>query len=75
MNVCGFRLAAPRTFVFALRPDAARELDDLLRVWSTNLLGLSKGITRVRTTSLIRGCYPTEPENATSPDAAVAAAV
>ncbi len=51
-----FRLAEPREFVFDLAPDAARELDALLKVWTATLRGLTKGVTRMRTTSLIRQC-------------------
>jgi radical SAM superfamily enzyme YgiQ (UPF0313 family) len=51
-----FRLDAAQSFVFELAPDAARELDGLLRTWTTDLRGLTKGITRMRTTSLIRRC-------------------
>jgi radical SAM superfamily enzyme YgiQ (UPF0313 family) len=53
-----FRLAAAQPFVFELAPDAARELDGLITTWSTDLRGLTKGITRMRTTSLIRRCRP-----------------
>jgi radical SAM superfamily enzyme YgiQ (UPF0313 family) len=51
-----FRLAEPRAFVFDLAPDAERELSGLIDVWTTSLRGLTKGITRMRTTSLIRRC-------------------
>jgi len=57
-----FRLPAPRAFVFALAPDAARQLDGLITTWSTDLRGLTKGITRLRTTALIRNCQPAERE-------------
>jgi hypothetical protein len=55
-----FRLATPREFTFELAPDAARELDALLKVWTATLRGLTKGVTRMRTTSLIRQCRPLE---------------
>lgn len=59
-NAAAFRLPRPRAFVFELAPDAARELDGLLATWSTDLRGLTKGITRLRTTSLIRRCRPAQ---------------
>jgi len=55
-----YRLAAAQPFVFELAPDAARELDGLITTWSTDLRGLTKGITRMRTTSLIRRCRQAE---------------
>ncbi len=51
-----FRLAEPTAFLFELAPEAARELEGLLQVWPTTLRGLTKGVTRMRTTSLIRRC-------------------
>jgi radical SAM superfamily enzyme YgiQ (UPF0313 family) len=53
-----FRLPQARSFVFELSSDAATELAHLLQVWGTSLRGLTKGITRLRTTSLIRCCRP-----------------
>jgi radical SAM superfamily enzyme YgiQ (UPF0313 family) len=55
-----FRLSAPRQFVFELNPEAARELDGLIQVWTLSLRGLTKGVTRMRTTALIRGCRPAD---------------
>ncbi len=62
-----FRLPQPQIFEFALQPEAARELDGFLKVWSTSLLGLSKGITRVRTKSLMRECRPATMVSAFAP--------
>jgi radical SAM superfamily enzyme YgiQ (UPF0313 family) len=53
-----FRLPAPTRFVFDLAHEAGRELDGLIAVWTTSLRGLTKGVTRMRTTSLIRRCRP-----------------
>ena len=53
-----FRLVPRRPFVFELDSDAARELSALIDVWTTSLRGLTKGLTRMRTTSLIRRCRP-----------------
>jgi len=57
-DVDAFRLNPRRQFVFDLDPEAARELSALLDVWTTSLRGLTKGVTRMRTTSLIRRCRP-----------------
>jgi radical SAM superfamily enzyme YgiQ (UPF0313 family) len=53
-----FQLGERRDFVFDLEHEAARELSALLDVWTTSLRGLTKGVTRMRTTSLIRRCRP-----------------
>lgn len=53
-----FRLPVARQFVFELKPEAARELDGLIQVWTLSLRGLTKGVTRMRTTALIRECRP-----------------
>jgi radical SAM superfamily enzyme YgiQ (UPF0313 family) len=53
-----FRLEAPQDFRFELSAEAAVELEHLIDVWTTSLRGLTKGITRMRTTSLIRSCRP-----------------
>jgi hypothetical protein len=57
-DMARFRLQTPQAFVFELTPDAVRELDGLIATWSTDLRGLTKGITRMRTTSLLRHCRP-----------------
>ena len=55
-DIDAFRLAQRREFIFDLEPEAARELSALLDVWTTSLRGLTKGVTRMRTRSLIRRC-------------------
>jgi hypothetical protein len=55
-DVAAYRLDGRREFIFDLDPEAARELSGLLDVWTTSLRGLTKGVTRMRTTSLIRRC-------------------
>ena len=71
-DVRSFRLPAARPFHFELTPEAARELDGLIRVWSTSLRGLTKGVTRMRSTALIRQCRPAAADR---PDVEPAAAV
>jgi hypothetical protein len=68
-----FRLDGPQPFLFDLTPDAATELDHLTQVWTTSLRGLTKGITRMRTTSLIRRCRPVAEDSGISERAAPAA--
>ena len=71
-DVRSFRLPAARPFHFELTPEATRELDGLIRVWSTSLRGLTKGVTRMRSTALIRQCRPAAADR---PDVEPAAAV
>jgi hypothetical protein len=49
------------TLVVMGGPNICLEPDRQLATWSTNLRGLTKGITRMRTTSLIRHCRPAGP--------------
>lgn len=53
-----FCLGAPVPFVFELSPQATRELEAALRVWSTSLTGLTKGVTRIRAAAQVRECRP-----------------
>ena len=55
-EVEAYRLVAPAAFRFALSEDAAREVSHLVDVWSMSLKGLTKGITRMRSTALERRC-------------------
>lgn len=55
-----FKLPTPQEFEFALEPADARELDQLIAVWTLSLRGLTKGVTRIRRSALIRGCHPVE---------------
>jgi radical SAM superfamily enzyme YgiQ (UPF0313 family) len=59
-DAASFRLPAPRPFRFELAPDAADELDRLIQVYTTSVRGLTKGVTRMRSTSLIRRCTPVD---------------
>ncbi len=43
-----------RTMTFRLSEDGARELESAFRVWSSELTGLTKLVTRIRVTSQIR---------------------
>ena len=56
-----FRLPDRQEFLFALDPEAERELDGLIAVWTLSLRGLTKGITRMRTTALQRTCTRSAP--------------
>lgn len=55
-----FALGAPRAFSFELSDEAAHELKAALDVWSSSMLGLSKGVTRIRPQAQIRACRPTD---------------
>ena len=41
--------------------DGAAEIEALLRTWTASLVGLTKGVTRIRTTSLLRKCRRIDP--------------
>jgi len=49
-----FRNEAPRRAEFALPPDASKELEDAIGVWTMSQIGLSKGIVRMRNSVLTR---------------------
>ena len=53
-----YRLPASRRFVFELSPQATRELEAAVRTWSTSLVGLTKGVTRIRAAAQVRDCWP-----------------
>jgi len=55
-DVRPYRLSSPQEFVFQLPPESARELRAGFEVWTASLKGLTKGITRIRTTAQIREC-------------------
>jgi hypothetical protein len=53
-----YRRPTPETFEFRLSEEGARELQAALAVWTHNLKGLSKLVTRIQTASQIRECHP-----------------
>ncbi len=53
-DASGFRWEEPRDVEFFLPDDRRRELDAALRVWSTSVKGLTKGVTRIRARSQVR---------------------
>jgi radical SAM superfamily enzyme YgiQ (UPF0313 family) len=61
-DVARFRLASPTPFVAALPEDSVREIRGLFDVWTTSLMGLTKGITRIRAEAQVRVCRSVEPE-------------
>jgi radical SAM superfamily enzyme YgiQ (UPF0313 family) len=56
-----FRLPSSGHFLFELPADAVAEIEALLQTWTASLVGLTKGVTRIRTTSLLRTCRRIEP--------------
>jgi radical SAM superfamily enzyme YgiQ (UPF0313 family) len=58
-----YRLAEPIEFEFRLNEEAMRELDAALQVWTTELKGLTKMVTRIKTSWQVRDCYATYPEH------------
>jgi radical SAM superfamily enzyme YgiQ (UPF0313 family) len=65
-----FRLPEPRRFVFELDEEGSRELANALEVWTTEMKGLSKLVTRIKIDWQVRHCRP---DGAVQPQALVAA--
>ncbi len=59
-DVRPFRLSSARDFVFRLSSEAENELAAALRVWTTSLRGLTKGVTRIRPSAQVRSCEPAQ---------------
>jgi len=55
-DVRSFRLSPAREVVFRLSPEGEAELKSALRVWTTSLSGLTKGVTRIRASAQVRHC-------------------
>ncbi len=53
-----FRYPAPVECRFELTPEGSRELDSALNVWTTEIKGLSKLVTRINVNSQVRRCIP-----------------
>ena len=60
-NPAPFRLAGPTLFEAALPEDSASELRGLFDIWTTSLMGLTKGVTRIRAEAQLRECRPVRP--------------
>ena len=58
-NPSAYRLREPTQFVFKLNADGEDELSKALIVWTTDIRGRSKLVTRVRTESQVRRCRRT----------------
>ncbi|MBW2445983.1 MAG: radical SAM protein, partial [Deltaproteobacteria bacterium] len=56
-----FRLPGPTLFEAALPEESAREIRGLFDVWTTSLMGLTKGVTRIRAEAQLRECRPVTP--------------
>lgn len=55
-NFSQYRLFRPETFVFKLSDQGAREIESAFKVWSGELVGLSKLVVRIRVSSQMRSC-------------------
>jgi radical SAM superfamily enzyme YgiQ (UPF0313 family) len=51
-----YRLTPPQEFEFGLSPTGGQNLRDALRVWTTNLKGLTKMVTRIQIVWQVREC-------------------
>ena len=57
-NVSEYRLPEPMMFEFRLNHERAQELDAALKVWTIELKGLTKMVTRINVAWQIRECVP-----------------
>jgi radical SAM superfamily enzyme YgiQ (UPF0313 family) len=57
-NVSNHRLSEPTRFDFRLSDESAQELESALRVWTIELKGLTKMVTRINVAWQIRDCVP-----------------
>ena len=64
-NVSAYRLDEPAVFEFKLSDESSRELEAALKVWTIELKGLTKMVTRINVAWQIRDCVPAgQPESA-----------
>jgi len=63
-NPRAHRLDQPQLFTFRLNEENARELDAALNVWTLELKGLTKMVTRIKVVWQIRDCAPAVPATA-----------
>ncbi len=59
-DVTPFRFPCEEECEFRLTPAGARELEAALKVWTTSLKGLTKGVTRIRSVAQVRDCLAPE---------------
>jgi hypothetical protein len=52
-----YALIPPQTFRFQLSDESIHELRSALKVWTNDLLGLTKMVTRIRHSALVRACH------------------
>ena len=74
LDPSAYRLQSAQEYEFGLAPDAAEELRKAFEVWTEQLLGLSKLITRVRFQWLVRQCHPRKAASALSAGTSASAA-
>jgi radical SAM superfamily enzyme YgiQ (UPF0313 family) len=60
-----YRHAKPKEMLFQLSEDGQSEIAAALKVWSSDLSGLTKLVTRVRISSQVRVAHPKEASSAT----------
>ena len=57
-DVCPYKLEQPEEFEFRLSREGHHEPKAGLQVWTTDLKGLSKLVTRIQTAWQVRECHP-----------------
>ena len=59
-DVTPFRFPSEQECEFRLSPARAREIEAALKVWTTSIKGLTKGVTRIRSVAQVRDCLVPE---------------
>ena len=62
-----YRLADPTEFELRLTEEKARALEGALKVWTTDIKGLTKMVTRIQVAWQVRDCKPTQGKLITQP--------
>lgn len=57
-NISSYKLRQPEEFRFQLTPEGSEKLEAALRVWTTDIKGLTKMVTRIQPTWQERICTP-----------------
>ena len=57
-DVAKYRLPEPVQYDFKLSEASAEEVRSAFKVWGSELKGLSKLVTRIKTSSQVRSCLP-----------------
>ena len=65
VDVAPYRLAMPTRYILSLSDEGAREIEAAFKVWSAELVGLTKLVVRIRVSSQVRHCAQLKPDKLT----------